>query len=438
MDLTIGVVSQGSIYDEILCEMLDHQGVAYRVIGPGGEPHKYPVVLLSKNSEEPYSRALRSCDTESSVIVAEKVVAFDVVLPLLSGTVADRRDNFDLAVNKEEEKLLSAVRARLFGVNLPLVRKWYWPGAAKVCCVFTHDIDWFDYSPFHKQVVRESSNPFRLLRLAFDAVVRKRDYGWNIPETTSLEQEYGFKATTFFQMSYPGKDLLEKSAEILKKHSFEVGLHGAQTSQKDPESLSQEMAVFRKRIGLEPKGLRYHILKFEVPHSWEIEAAAGIEYDATFYYNRFFGFRSGTCFPYRPFSQSSRLPILELPTGYMDWTSLHQKQGAREQLETLEKTRKVVEGYHGVLVANFHNTYLNRATFPSVYGTFRALLEAAKTEGYWVPTALECARWWQHRALTQINPRLESGQVLCTPSSIDVTVERENGERQTIAASQVP
>jgi hypothetical protein len=437
LDLTVGVVSQGSIYDEVLCEMLDHQGVAYRVIGPGGELRKYPVVLLSKNSEEPYSRALRSCDAESGVIVAETVVAFDAVLPLLEGTVIDRRDNFDLVVNKEEEKLLSAVKERVFGLNLPLVRKWYWPSAANMCCVFTHDIDWFDYSPFHKQVWKESANPFRLLRLAFDSVVRKKDYGWNIPETTTLEQEYGFKATVFFQMYYEGKDLLEQSAEILKKQSFEVGLHGAQTSQKDPESLREEVAIFRKRIGLEPKGLRYHVLKFQAPLSWQIESAAGFEYDATFYFNRFFGFRAGTCFPYRPFSQTSRLPILELPTGYMDWTSLHQKQGARQQLETLEKTRKAVEGYHGLLVANFHNTYLNQVTFPSVYGTFKSLLETAKRERYWVATALECARWWQHRAITQINPRLESGQVLCTPSSIDVIVEREKGERQMIAASQL-
>ena len=95
----------------------------------------------------------------------------------------------------------------------------------------------------------------------------------------------------------------------------------------------------------EPKGLRYHVLKFQVPLSWEIETATGFEYDATFYYNRFFGFRSGTCFPYRPFSQTSRLPILELPTGYMDWERpCIRKQDTREQLETLEKTRKAVEG----------------------------------------------------------------------------------------------
>ena len=436
MDLTIGIVSQESIYDQVLCEMLDHQGISYLAVGRDHESRKYPVVLLSRYSEEAYSLAVRSCDAESGVIIAEKVVAFDVVLSLLGGVVADKRDNFDLAVNAEEEKLLSAVREHLFGLDLPLVRKAYWPGSTVAGCVLTHDIDWFEYTPFHKQVLRQSANPLRLLRLAFDSWARKKDYGWNIPETVALELEHGFKSTFFFQTSYGGKDLLERSADILKKESFEVALHGAETSYKDPESLSEELALFRKRTGLDAKGLRYHILKFEAPHTWEIEAAAGIEYDATFYYNRFFGFRGGVCFPYRPFSRDSRLPILELPTGYMDWTSLHKNQSAREQLAALETTRKSVERYHGVLVANFHNTYLNGETFPSVFRTFKSLLEIAKTERYWVATAQECAGWWRLRAGAQISPRLESGEVVISPSSVDVIVERAGGESQVIESRQ--
>jgi hypothetical protein len=436
MDLTIGVLPQGSVQDEVLCEMLDHQGLSYRVIDSDHEAGRYPVVLLSKYSEGPYSVALKLCDAESDVIVAERLVPIDDLLSLLGGVVKDRSDNFELAVNKAEEKLVSAIRERLFQLGLPLVHKWFWPGSAKACCVLTHDIDWFEYSPFHKQVVKESANPFRLVRLTFGSLVRKRDYGWNIPETVQLEQDYGFKSTFFFQMTYFGKDLLEESVNLLKKQAFEVGLHGAETSYKDPDSLRDEMELFRKRVGFSPTGLRYHVLKFEVPHTWEIEAAAGIEYDATFYHNRFFGFRAGTCFPYHPFSKESRLSILELPTGYMDWTSLYRNQNAKEQLETLELTRKAVEGYHGVFVANFHNTYLNHETFPSVYGTYKSLLESAKTERYWVATAQECASWWRLRASAQINPRLESGEVLCSPSSVDVVVERDGRERQVIESLQ--
>ena len=74
MDLTIGVVSQGSIYDEVLYEMLDHHGVAYRPVDVIGEPRRYPIVLMSKYSEEAYTLALRSCSSESDIVIAEKVV----------------------------------------------------------------------------------------------------------------------------------------------------------------------------------------------------------------------------------------------------------------------------------------------------------------------------------------------------------------------------
>ena len=100
MDLTIGVVPQGSIYDEVLFEMLDHHGVAYRSVDREGEPRKYPIVLISRYSEEAYTLALRSCNSESDVLIAEKIAAFDLVLSLLGGGAIDRRDNFDLDGNE--------------------------------------------------------------------------------------------------------------------------------------------------------------------------------------------------------------------------------------------------------------------------------------------------------------------------------------------------
>jgi peptidoglycan/xylan/chitin deacetylase (PgdA/CDA1 family) len=439
LDLTVGVVPQSSIYDEVLYEMLDHQGVAYRVIDVRHATERYPVVLLSKYFEDAHTLALECCASESDVIVAERVLPLDKMLSMLGGTAADGRDNFELAVNREEDRLLSTIREHLFRLGLPLVRKWYWPRGANACCVLTHDIDWFTYSPFHFQVLKQSANPLRLVRLTFDSLARKKDYGWNIPEMVKLEQEFGFKSTFFFQTAYGLDDpMLERSADFLNKEGFELALHGARTSYNDADSLRDEMQRFRSRTGVDTRGLRYHILKFDPPRTWELQSAAGLEYDATFYYNRFFGFRSGICFPYRPFSRDSRLPILELPTGYMDWTSLHRGQSAREQLETLETTRKAVEGYHGILVVNFHNTYLNHETFPNVYASFSALLKSAKQEGYWVATAQECANWWRLRASARIDPRLDSGDVVCSPTSLSTVVEREGSESQLIAPAQSP
>jgi hypothetical protein len=193
---------------------------------------------------------------------------------------------------------------------------------------------------------------------------------------------------------------------------------------------------FKRWTGDDTRGLRYHILKFSPPSTWELESTAGLEYDATFYYNEYFGFRSGVCFPFRPFSKDSRLPILELPTGYMDWTSLHKVQDARAQLDTLERTRKAIERYHGVFVANFHNTYLNKDTFPNIYATFNSLLQSAKNEKYWVATAKQCSDWWRLRANEQIDPRWESGDVVCSPSSLDIVIEKEGSDTRMISPSK--
>ena len=119
----------------------------------------------------------------------------------------------------------------------------------------------------------------------------------------------------------------------------------------------------------------------------------------------------------------------------MDWTALHRRQSAKEQVETFQRLESVVEGYHGVFVANFHNTYMNRETFPTVYGLYESLLETAKAKRYWVATAEACARWWEVRSAARIEPRLDSGKVVCSPSEVDVIVEREGAEPEMIASS---
>src|SRR5271163_4355552 len=175
MDLTIGVATQGSVYDQLLLEMLDHQGIAYRLLNDGAGRSEYPVVLLSRYSEQAYSVAKGSCKSESGILVAEKMLNLENVLSQLQGAASERRDNFDLAMNKEEDKLLSLIRERFFGQHLPLARKWYWPGMAPMGCVLTHDIDFFEYSPFHKQVLKQSANPVRLFRLGYGSLIRSKD-----------------------------------------------------------------------------------------------------------------------------------------------------------------------------------------------------------------------------------------------------------------------
>jgi hypothetical protein len=142
-----------------------------------------------------------------------------------------------------------------------------------------------------------------------------------------------------------------------------------------------------------------------VPSTWELESSAGLDYDATFSYNRFFGFRGETCFPYHPFGER-RLPLLELPTSFMDWTALNRGLRGGSVEKILDVIMEGVELYHGLLVVNFHNTYLNRETFPDVLGLYEGLIERVSSRGYWTTTAESCSSWWKRReaATPQVSP----------------------------------
>jgi peptidoglycan/xylan/chitin deacetylase (PgdA/CDA1 family) len=414
--LTVSLVHQGTLYDDLLAELLEQQGVPFKTVLKEDEAHRGPVALISKSTPEARLRATESCSgKKENVLIGEEIVNLETILYMLGGLQDNKKDNFDLPVNEEGRKLVVAVGKRMSEIGLPLVLKSTWPKGAKACCVLTHDIDFMSFSPFHKVVLRGFDHPSRLMSLLYNGAVRRTNYGWNIPETIDLEKRYGFRSTFLFMNRYEARDeaYFERSLKLVRDGGSEIALHGSESSHKTDEAMDAEMEAFRERAGFYPRGLRHHILKFQAPETWVIENKFGLEYDATFGYNRFFGFRAGSCFPFHPFTAKERIPILELPTGFMDWTALHRSDDSSKFGEFLQLAKRRVEEFHGALVVNFHNTYLNKETFPFVIEEYESLLRDVREKGYWVATAAECATWWRRRSLEQIEPRLlDDGTIL--------------------------
>jgi len=429
---------EGRLDDEVLAEMLEHQGVPFEEISSestSGFSLRFPITVMSHGPADgpalqqgsfmgrqglSATRTVTGNGSAENVVVADEIVDFEKIAKLLRGERDNRKDNFDLEVNVAERKLLTCLAERMDDLGLPLVLKSNWPGGAKACCVLTHDVDWLSFSPFHKVVLKGLKNkPSRLPGLVYGGAVRGKNFGWNIPEIIELEKRYGYRSTFLMMTRYTeAKSLLAKSIELMRSSGCEIALHGSESSHLSVEALKAELELFRAEVGRYPKGVRNHILKFKAPYTWEYQAELGLEYDATFGYNRYFGFRGGVCFPYHPFNESGRLPIIELPTGFMDWTALHRKRDASAFGSYLETARRRVEEFNGLLVVNFHNTYLNGKTFPSILSEYEALLEKVTEEKYWVATAAECAAWWRKRASARLNPRLtESGEILVDGSS---------------------
>jgi len=424
--LTIGLLTQGTLYDDVVKEMLDHQGVCYEAIDAGSPSlDDYPLVLASERSDKALSQAALCSVSKDDVIAASDVVDLNGVLECLSGLSRDKGDRFDLLVNQEELKLSAAVKNGLSRKGLPFVVKQFWPGQASACCVFTHDLDWFSYSPFHKAVFQVKSDLPRKSKVFIDSAFRGRDYGWNIPSILQLEKKYGAKSTFFFQTDYGEENsFVEPSLKLLKAEGCEIGLHAAHSSHKSEDNLRSELKAFNSRTGLSPLGIRYHILKFRVPDSWLMQSSLGLLYDATFSYTDFFGFRGSICFPYHPFAER-RLTVTELPTGFMDWTALKRKVRSGRMRNMLGDIMSRTLAYHGVVVVNFHNTYLNKDTFPDVFEAYEWLLSEASKNGYWMATAQQCVEWWNYRASCKPQVQLEEGKIIRAKTQIPLVVESE-------------
>ncbi len=394
---TLGLSFAEGAYSEILREMLDHQGVSYDDSTKASA--RYPIVLSIGDGTENRNREEEFRAHGGVVIHADAVLDMERIRGLLSGEVENRRDNFDAYINDQEGLLLAEVKKGLAELRLPLIQKWYWPEFAKAGCVLTHDLDWLVFSPMHRVAMRGPRSFLRQPVLLYKRVARKAKFGWNVPETIDAESTAGFRSSFFIKTKYEQAEqrLLGDTLRVLKESRADVGLHAAGASYRKEESLRKEVDEFREMFGRPPTGIRQHILKFEAPRSWELQTSCGMEYDATFSFNEYFGFRAGVCYPYRPISGEKRLPITELPTSFMDWTFLHRRYGRKRAGDALRKVIRTVEMHHGLLLVNFHNTYLDREVFPDIWAMYCDLLRYLKKEQYWVGTAAECVSWWTRR-----------------------------------------
>lgn len=422
---TLGVVRTGTVLDEVVLEILEHQGILYEEIQGGEAGEKYPAILMATSSADAFATAQRNCASSDSVVVAESHIDLGQILRCLAGQEDSRVDRLNLAVNEFEFKLMALIAKAFSATNTSLVRKCFWPGNARACCVITGDVDWLKYSPFHAAVVRGGRSPGRLASLLLGYLAGK-NFGMNFDEMVETQKQHNFRSTVFLRAAYDGgEENLVSAVNLLKHADFEIGLHGSEGAHTSLDSLNSQLETIAARTGQRPSGVRHHILKMSIPKTWEIESSAGLAYDATFSYNRFFGFRGEVCYPYHPFT-THRIPLLELPTSFMDWTALNRNLRGKKAEEVINQIMQKVEHYHGLLMVNFHNTYLNRQTFPDILALYKRLVSTVSERGYWVTTAQSCSEWWMRRAATRPDVTLGGGvKSSCGEILLEVLTEKD-------------
>ena len=216
-------------------------------------------------------------------------------------------------------------------------------------------------------------------------------------------------------------DLSEVAAllEHLRQANREIGLHGID-AWRDLQKARAELERVKLATNASQIGVRMHWLYFgEQSHS--LLEKAGFAYDSTVGYNETIGYRAGTTQVFKPLDVEQ---LLELPLHIMD-TALffpNNRDLSPEEAEVaIDPLLENVSCFGGVLTVNWHDRSIGPERFWD--STYINLLQRAKGEGAWFPTALQAVSWFRRRRSTIIGNITQDGSTL----RIKVSVE-ENGE----------
>ncbi|WP_287584690.1 hypothetical protein [Candidatus Borrarchaeum sp.] len=401
--LTVGIVSTNKFLTNIVKEILHHLGISFEEID-NKTPVNFPCVILPVQKEEDFSIASKLCQNEENILVFDNICSIKSFCLALGGfldqgQIANRSIEPKLSVI--EFKLLENIKDCFFRLDLPLIRKWYWPSFTDACFVVTHDIDSLD--PILRFSELKGKIGLNWLKFIFN-FIRKRT-GQEIFKLVREENRRQIKSTFLFFPDY-GKDHNKFLAilDLLKRMNFEIGLHASEFSYCNQNILENEKKQLEELVDSDLKGIRQHQLNFLPPFTWRYQEKIGFNYDLSFSHNIDFGFRSDICFPYHPIDiiEKKRFNLIEIPTSFMDWTALYKDINYDEIWSILMKLDDTIEKLHGCFVVNFHNSYQNQ-NFPLIERLYSQLLDHVTKKNYWITTAGECTSWWLKREKTELS-----------------------------------
>jgi peptidoglycan/xylan/chitin deacetylase (PgdA/CDA1 family) len=309
-----------------------------------------------------------------------------------------------------------------------------WKNGARFAAALTHDVDDVQLYSLRGafRLLSRASGPSSYAMRAGAAMAlrtlahgrRRSDPYWNFERWVAEEQRHGFRSTFYVFAPAPrarhendalytfGDRLRFEGERItvaelwrrLAGRGFEIGLHGSYLSHLDAAELSSQKRQIEHALGGAIGGTRQHFLRFDVGRTWQAQAEAGFEHDATLGYNEAVGFRAGIAAPFRPWDleRSAPHPLLELPLSLMDGTlfrtlKLDGETAARRVRDHLD----AVEEAGGLAVLLWHPNAADEEHFPGWWPSYVAALDHLAARGAWVAPAREIAEWWKERTARQ-------------------------------------
>jgi len=286
-----------------------------------------------------------------------------------------------LSLDRHDRLLYSVAKGSVPDPMDPQVAEWVcWPGDAPLAACATHDVDRF-FTPWTR--LYQSIRNLKALRPneGFQCLVASDPS--RIENVVELDRCLGI-TSTFFLMSTAYKiDCLEVWAA--RDMGFEFGLHASYDAHLSRKKLAEEKYGLSQKIGVEPKGVRHHYLRFREPETWMTQSGLFL-YDSTLAWQDHIGYRGGRAYPFQ-----TGYGIWEVPLAVMDVTVFNVQRIGWDQIKLLVDR---VADRGGLFTYLWHNDSLTRisATRPWLE-TYVKLTRYLLDKGAWFATAREIVEW---------------------------------------------
>ncbi len=271
----------------------------------------------------------------------------------------------------------------------------------KFSTLLTHDIDEVLRYPTFMKVIKGMVGdilyrkspllPFKTLYQYIDIKrENQKDPYDTFDEIMDISDEFNLKSHFFFMSGgtttkydnrYGIKEPhVQKSIHNIKKRGHIVGIHPSYNAYNDAEQFELEKSSLEEVNQAPIDCGREHYLRFEVPHTWQLWEDNGLKWCSNLAYPKKSGFRTGSCYPYRPFNILSRemLTITEHPLIMMEATFIEEGKTPQKVTQMVDYYLKCVQKYNGEFVLLWHNASFNQHTLKAYTPIYKETLKKSQ------------------------------------------------------------
>ncbi|TVR77341.1 MAG: hypothetical protein EA412_11470 [Chitinophagaceae bacterium] len=210
------------------------------------------------------------------------------------------------------------------------------------------------------------------------------DFLMDISEQNNLVSTFnilpGFKGEkdVWFDIRSPEvEELLQK----IHNRNHKIGFHPSYDAFNNRLQFREELERLSKAKPAESKidSGRQHFLRFSIPYTWRIWEEAGLKKHMGVGFSSLPGFRTGVCYPYKPFD------VLERRTLNIEEYSLHVMEVAVDKhakkndmfLRNIMDIIKRIKKYNGNFVLLWHNSNLNDFRWRKRKDIYKKIIKAS-------------------------------------------------------------